>query len=126
MSVTPEPTPPESTSYFPSPELPSRENRKKVALRNVLDSISEAVQDLGADFVDTGAASPSENLVNGLGGDGSVWKSTLAEEMRADITGIVRKITSCLSSEKEKVSGEWSNEPDLVDGNDPRTKWRTQ
>ena len=55
-----------------------------------------------------------------------MWKSTLAEEMRADITGIVRKITSCLSSEKEKVSGEWSNEPDLVDRNDPRAKWRTQ
>jgi hypothetical protein len=126
MSVTPEPTPPESTRYFPLPEPPLRDNRKKVALRYVLDSISEAVQDLGADFIDTGATSPSESLVNGLGGDGSVWKSALAEKMRADITETIRKITSCLSSEKEKVSGEWSNEPDLVDRNDPRAKWRTQ
>lgn len=102
----------------------------KIGRRSLYETYSirflKPYKNLGADFVDTGAASPSENLVNGLGGDGSVWKSTLAEEMRADITGIVRKITSCLSSEKEKVSGEWSNEPDLVDGNDPRAKWRTQ
>lgn len=101
-------------------------NMKKKALENVLGSIAEARRDLGADSAEMGTTPPSDSLVNGLGGDGSVWKSSLADKIRADLSGIIKRITSCFSSQHEKVSAEWNNEPEYVDINDPRARWRVQ
>ena len=132
----PEPTPSQPTPPGPAPTLPDptatpqdqsqRDNRKKIALRYVLDSITEATQELGADYTETGATAPSESLVSGLGGDGSVWKSTLADKIHIDAAAIIKRITVNFSTEKEKVAAQWGNEPSLVDWYDTRADWTTQ
>jgi len=124
-----EPTP--SPRPLPPPIPPPGDssqavNMKKIALDNVLHSIAEARRDLGADSAEIGTTSPSESLVNGLGGDGSVWKSSMADKIHADLSGIIKRITSCFSSQHEKVCTERDNEPQYVDQNDPRAHWRAQ
>lgn len=98
-------------------------NEKKNALKRVLDGIEKAVEDLGADYARTGKKPPSESLINGLGGDGSIWKSAFADKMRTDLAGTLGTISSCLSSMEEQVKTEWSREPQYVDKTDPRAKW---
>lgn len=120
----PEPSP----SPGPDPNIELSEdgkqavNKKKLALRIILDFLEKAVEGVGADYPETGKKAPSESLTDGLGGDGSVWKSTLADKMHADLAGILGTISSCFSSEKEKVRTEWNNEPRYVDKTDTRAR----
>ena len=99
-------------------------NEKKMALKCVLEAVEEAVEDVGADSARTGRKPPSESLTNGLGGDGSAWKSALADKIHTDLAGVLGTISSCFSSEEDKVRAEWNSEPQYVDKTDPRAKWR--
>lgn len=101
-------------------------NEKKVAIGLVRNSLSKAIQELGGDYAETGATSPSESLVSGLGGDGSVWKSPLADKMHTDIAAIIKRITVQYSAGKEKADSQWWSEPEYVKWDDPRATWRVQ
>ena len=99
-------------------------NAKKAAIGIVRNTLSKAIQELGADYAETGASSPSESLVSGLGGDGSVWKSTLADKMHDDIAGIVKRIADQFSAGEERAASQCGAEPEYVKWDDPRAKWR--
>ena len=96
---------------------------KKSALEDVLKKADEAVTNLGANDAESGGTAKSESLTTGLGGDGSVWKSTLAENMRQDLVGIIDSITSQTSNTRQDIYDEWYNEPTYVDKNDSRANW---
>ena len=105
-------------------ELPSDQNNQQELEVPNAKKLSKAIQELGADYAETGASSPSESLVSGLGGDGSVWKSTLADKMHDDIAGIVKRIADQFSAGEERAASQWGAEPEYVKWDDPRAKWR--
>lgn len=120
----PEPYPTPGPAPYELPNDKSQAvNKKKLALRYVLDTIEKAATELEADFAEAGKKSPSESLTDGLGGSGSAWKSTLADQLRTDFSGAISDICSCISSEEGKVRFEWNSEPQFVDKTDPRAKW---
>lgn len=120
----PEPYPTPGPAPYELPNDKSQAvNKKKLALRYVLDTIEKAVTELEADFAAAGKKSPSESLTDGLGGSGSAWKSTLADQLRTDFSGVISDICSCISSEEGKVRSEWNSEPQFVDKTDPRAEW---
>ena len=120
----PEPNPTPGPAPYELPKDKSQAlNKKKLALRYVLDTVEKAVKELEADYTDTGKNPPSESLTDGLGGSGSAWKSTLADQMRIDFSGVINDICSCISSEEGKVRSEWNSEPQFVDKTDPRAEW---
>lgn len=120
----PEPYPTPGPAPYELPNDKSQAvNKKKLALRYVLDTVEKAVEELKADYAETGGKPPSESLTDGLGGSGSAWKSTLADQMRTDFSGVISDICSCVSSEEGKVRSEWNSEPQFVDKTDPRAKW---
>ena len=120
----PEPNPTPGPAPYELPKDKSQAlNKKKLALRYVLDTVEKAVKELEADYTDTGKKPPSESLTDGLGGSGSAWKSTLADQMRTDCSGVINDICSCISSEEGKVRSEWNSEPQFVDKTDPRAEW---
>ena len=120
----PEPNPTPGPAPYELPKDKSQAlNKKKLALRYVLDTVEKAVKELEADYTDTGKKPPSESLTDGLGGSGSAWKSTLADQLRTDFSGAISDICSCISSEEGKVRFEWNSEPQFVDKTDPRAKW---
>ena len=125
-----EPTPPGSEPTLPNPTATpqdqSRRDNRRIALRYILDSITEATQELGTDYTETGATPPSESFVSGLGRDGSVWKSPLADQIHTDVAAIMKRITVNFFAEKEKAVDQGDNEPSLVDWYDPRADWITQ
>ena len=125
-SFDPEPTPSPKPGFAPTPP-PSDDNQtynlKKSALEDVLKKADEAVTNLGANDAESGGTAKSESLTTGLGGDGSVWKSTLAENMRQDLVGIIDSITSQTSNTRQDIYDEWYNEPTYVDKNDSRANW---
>ena len=125
-SFDPEPTPSPKPGFAPTPP-PSDDNQtynlKKSALEDVLKKADEAVTNLGANDAESGGTAKSESLTTGLGGDGSVWKSTLAENMRQDVVGIIDSITSQTSNTRQDIYDEWYNEPTYVDKNDSRANW---
>lgn len=120
----PEPYPTPGPAPYELPNDKSQAvNKKKLALRYVLDTIEKAATELEADFAAVGKKSPSESLTDGLGGSGSAWKSTLADQLRTDFSGVISDICSCISSEEGKVRSEWNSEPQFVDKTDPRAEW---
>ena len=120
----PEPYPTPGPAPYELPNDKSQAvNKKKLALRYVLDTVEKAVRELEADFAETGDKSPAESITDGLGGSGSAWKSTLADQMRTDFSGVISDICSCISSEEGKVRSEWNSEPQFVDKTDPRAEW---
>lgn len=120
----PAPRPTPGPPPVPPPEDNSQAvNGKKMALEYVVGSINKAVREIGADSAETGTTPPSESLTNGLGGDGSVWKSSLADNMHTKLAVLLRSISSYFSSEEEKITSEWHNEPQYVDKTDSRARW---
>ena len=134
---TPTPTPEPSPSPEPRPtaapgirpEAPPEGsnqamNMKKVAMGYVLGTVNEAIANLDADAVACGGgAAKSASLIAGLGGDGSVWKSTLAETIRQQLVSVIDSATSQMTTTQEEIIAERDNEPTYVDKDDPRARW---
>lgn len=125
-SPSPEPRPTAAPGIKPEapPEGPDQAmNMKKVALGYVLGTVNEAVANLDADAVASGGTAKSASLTAGLGGDGSVWKSTLAETIRQQLVGVIDSATSQMTTTQEEIIAELDNEPTYVDKDDPRARW---
>ena len=134
---TPTPTPEPSPSPEPRPtaapgirpEAPPEGsnqamNMKKVAMGYVLGTVNEAIANLDADAVASGGGTAkSASLIAGLGGDGSVWKSTLAETIRQQLVSVIDSATSQMTTTQEEIIAELDNEPTYVDKDDPRARW---
>lgn len=87
------------------------------------DELEIAESDLGADAAAYGETPKSAKLTEGLGDDGGVWQSTLAETTREDLVGIIDAITSKVSDTYDDVDAAWSAEPDYVAEDDSRARW---
>ncbi|CAM2750577.1 hypothetical protein ACSL103130_01015 [Actinomyces slackii] len=97
-------------------------NLKRPAMKRVLDTLDSAEDDLDAGAT-SGMTPKSHMLTNGLGGEGSVWKSPLAETSRTAAVGVIDKITSQVSSTRQDVSDDHSAEPEKVKETDSRATW---
>jgi hypothetical protein len=98
-------------------------NMKKVAMGYVLGTVNEAIANLDADAVASGGGTAkSASLIAGLGGDGSVWKSTLAETIRQQLVSVIDSATSQTTTTQEEIIAERDNEPTYVDKDDPRAR----
>ena len=135
-SPTPRPSPgpapkrhPEASDYVPSDDTKKNpddvENKKKVAMNYVVSMFNSARADIGADYDHTGAKSPSDKHIQstGLGTDGSVWKSTLANAKREESAGALSEITREFNWKCEDCYQEFRSEPDWVSKDDSRAKW---
>ena len=91
-------------------------NRKRVALRAVLESFATEVVNLGG----TSAEPKSVTLTEGLGGTDSIWESPAADEAADSIHGIIASIISRFKSKMRAIEHEWENEPVFVKQDDPR------
>jgi len=135
-SPTPSPSPgpapkrhPEASDYVPSDDTKKNpddvENKKKVAMNYVVSMFNSARADIGADYDHTGAKSPSDKHIQstGLGTDGSVWKSALANAKREEIAGALSEITREFNWKCEDCYQDFRSEPDWVSKDDSRAKW---
>jgi len=114
--------PPDDTKQHPD----DVENKKKIAIDYVVSTFNSARSDIGADYDHTGAKSPSDKHIQstGLGTDGSVWKSTLANAKREEIAGALTAITREFNWKCEDCFQDFKSEPDWVPKDDSRAKWR--
>ena len=99
--------------------------RRKVAMNYVVSMFNSARADIGADYDHTGAKPPSDKHIQstGLGTDGSVWKSTLANAKREEIAGALSEITREFNWKCEDCYQDFRSEPDWVSKDDSRAKW---
>ena len=117
-------------SYVPSDDKKENpddvENRKKIAINYVVSMFNSARADIGADYDHTGANPPSDKhiLSTGLGTDGSVWKSTLANAKREEIDGALTAITREFNWKCEDCFQDFRSEPDWVPSDDSRANWK--
>ena len=104
-------------------ELP---NEKKKAMWRVVSNYFDAARTtIGADYDHTGGQSPADKMINstGVGKEGTVWKSTLAETKRAAVADALGAVTTAFNWARNDRYIEWSHESDWVDENDSRAKW---
>lgn len=97
-------------------------NLKRPAMKKVVDALKSAETDLDAS-PESGSTPKSHKLTTGLGGDGSVWKSPLANTSRDTIVNIIDGLTSEVSSTRQDVSDSHTREPRRVKESDPRATW---
>ena len=120
---------PSGKAFFPSDDTKKNpddvENKKKIAIDHVVSTFNSARADIGADYDHTGAKPPSDKhiLSTGLGTDGSVWKSTLANAKREEIDGALTAITREFNWKCEDCYQQFKSEPDWVSKDDSRSKW---
>ena len=97
------------------------DNKKREAIKVVLDSLDSAETALGLDL--TSSESPEVKLTEGMGKDGSVWNSTFAETARENISGILSDISRDFRWTRDDVQIQYWLEPEKVDSGDPRASW---
>lgn len=120
----------ETSVYTPSEDTKKNpddvKNRKKAAMNYVLSVFRSARADIGVNYNHTRAKPPSDVHIQytGLGTDGSVWKSTLANAKREEIAGALSEITSAFNRKYEDCLQDFGSEPYWVSKDDPRAKWR--
>ena len=119
----------ETSVYTPSEDTKKNpddvKNRKKAAMNYVLSVFRSARADIGLNYNHTRAKSPSDVHIQstGLGTDGSVWKSTLANAKREEIAGALSEITHEFNRKYEDCLQDFRSEPDWVSRDDSRAKW---
>lgn len=126
----------ETSVYTPSEDTKKNPddvaNKKKVAMDRVLSIFSSVRADIAFDFFNhtrakpsSGVHLPSDLLIQstGLGTDGSVWKSTLANAKREEIAGALSEITSAFNRKYEDCLQDFASEPDWVSKDDSRAEW---
>lgn len=119
----------ETSVYAPSEDTKKNpddvENRKKSAMDYVLSIFRSARADIGLNYNHTRAKPPSDVHIQstGLGTDGSVWKSTLANAKREEIAGALSEITSAFNRKYEDCLQDFRSEPYWVSKDDSRAKW---
>lgn len=91
-------------------------NRKRVALRAVLESFATEVINLGANSTEP----KSVTLTEGLGGTDSIWESPAADEAAKSIGEIIDSITRRFMAKTRALELDWENEPVFVKQDDPR------
>lgn len=119
----------ETSVYIPSEDTKKNPddvtNKKKVAMNHVISMFKSARADIGLNYNHTRAKSPSDVHIQstGLGTDGSVWKSTLANAKREEIAGALSEITSAFNRKYEDCLQDFASEPDWVSEDDSRAEW---
>ena len=91
-------------------------NRKRVALRAVLESFATEVVNLGANSTEP----KSVTLTEGLGGTDSIWESPAADEAAKSIGEIIDSITRRFMAKTRALELDWENELVFVKQDDPR------
>lgn len=99
-------------------------NQKRQDWLTIKGTIDQVIRELGSEPAYEGAPANATTLTKGLGGDGSVWQSPLAERLALKLQDVVKSLDGNFVSERDWIEHLLVDEPEEVEQDDPRSKDR--